>query len=173
MASTMERSGSRGSPLWSCRWARGGFPWVALALAVAFGAYGLAKKRSWAPAVSGLVAEMAMLFPLAMIYLLTLDLRGDGAFGHAGWRESLLLAVSGIVTMVPLVMFVAAAARVKLATLGLLQYLEPTVLFVLVVAVFHEHVAPLRLAGLVVVWIALASWATDAWRAARLAVSCA
>lgn len=131
-------------------------PWIALALACSFGAYGLIKKQAGVGAVESLGVETAVLFLPAAAYLVAVDVRGEAAFVHAGWGDSLLLAGCGIVTAVPLLLFGAATALIPLTTLGPLQYLTPTLQFLLGVAVYDEQVPPVRLAGFALIWLALA-----------------
>lgn len=142
-------------------------PWIAIALALGFGGYGLMKKKAGVATIPSLGLETAVLFLPALAYALILELDGDATFGHTGWIPGLLLASAGLVTAVPLLLFGAAAVRIPLTTLGPLQYVTPTLQFLLAVIVFHEPVPPLRLAGLVLVWIALAISTVDTLRVAR------
>ncbi len=134
-------------------------PWIALLLAGSFGLYGLLKKTAGVGAVEGLAVETAVLAPLAAAYLLLLGpagtVPGEGA-GHA-----LLLAGGGLVTAVPLLLFGAAATRVPLTTLGLLQYLAPSLQFAIGVLVRDEPMGGLRLVGFALVWAALAAFTLD------------
>jgi chloramphenicol-sensitive protein RarD len=130
-------------------------PWIALALAFSFGAYGLVKKKAGVDAVESLAVETAVLFLPCLAYLLVLGATGDGVFVTAGWGTTLLLAGCGIVTAVPLLCFGAAAVRVPLTTLGTLQYLTPTLQFLLGVLVYHETVPPVRWFGFSLIWLAL------------------
>ncbi len=130
-------------------------PWIALALAFSFGTYGLVKKKADVQAVESLAVETAVLFLPALGYLVVLGARGDGDFVSAGWGPTLLLAVSGVVTAVPLLFFGAAAVRVPLTTLGTLQYLTPTLQFLLGVLLYRETVPPVRWFGFALIWTAL------------------
>ncbi|SDU08913.1 EamA family transporter RarD [Jiangella alkaliphila] len=130
-------------------------PWIALALAFSFGAYGLVKKKADVQAVESLAVETAVLFLPALGYLVVLGAMGDGDFVSAGWGPSLLLAVAGVVTAVPLLFFGAAAVRVPLTTLGTLQYLTPTLQFLLGVLLYRETVPPVRWFGFALIWTAL------------------
>ena len=136
-------------------------PWIALALAFSFGAYGLLKKTAGVGAVEGLAIETAVLLPVAATYLLVLGVAGQSTFGSEGIGHALLLAVSGVVTAVPLLLFGAAASRVPLTTLGLLQYLAPTMQFLLGVTLFDEPLPVVRLLGFVLVWLGLALFTLD------------
>ena len=130
-------------------------PWVALTLAVSFASYGVIKKQLNAGAVETLTCESAFLAPLAIGYLVFLQLTGSLTFGHLGWSHSLLLVSTGVVTAVPLLFFAASATRVPLSILGLLQYLAPTVQFALGVLYFREPMPLGRWVGFGLVWLAL------------------
>ena len=131
-------------------------PWVALVLAFSFGTYGLAKKKANAGAVESLALETLLLAPIALGYLLFLGSQGTSSFGNAGTGHAALLVSTGIVTAIPLICFGAAATRVSMTTLGLLQYLAPTIQFVLGLVVFHEPMTAMRWVGFILVWVALA-----------------
>ena len=130
-------------------------PWVALLLAFSFATYGLAKKKAGVDAVESLAVETAVLFLPTLAYLVVLGVSGSGDFGTAGWGTTLLLAGCGLVTAVPLLFFGAAAVRVPMTTLGTLQYLTPTLQFLLGVAVYGETVPPVRWFGFALIWTAL------------------
>ena len=131
-------------------------PWIALTLAVSFGSYGLAKKKADVGAIEGLSVETLVLLPLAMGYLLFLQTGGQLQFGQHGWGHALLLVGTGVVTAIPLLFFGAAATRISLSTLGLLQYLAPLMQFALGLLVFHEPMSAARWVGFSLVWLALA-----------------
>jgi chloramphenicol-sensitive protein RarD len=116
----------------------GTFPWVSLTVAVSFGLYGLLRKRVPADSTVGLFVETALLTPVALAYLLYLEATGELAFGHGAISRDLLLGSAGVMTALPLLWFVAGARRLKLATVGLLQYLAPTIQFLLAVAFYGE-----------------------------------
>jgi chloramphenicol-sensitive protein RarD len=145
----------------------GRLPWIALVLATTFATYGLLKKRLNAGAVDTLTVESAILTPVALGYLIYLQLNGRLTFGHLGWGHSLLLMAAGIVTVVPLLCFAAAATRLPLSTLGLLQYIAPTLQFLLGVLYFGEHMSPARWIGFALVWLALVILTADGIRRAR------
>ena len=130
-------------------------PWVALVLAFSFGSYGLAKKKANAGAVESLTFETLVLAPIALGYIVSLTLTGASEFGANGSVHVGLLVSTGIVTAIPLICFGAAATRVSLTTLGLLQYLAPTFQFALGVLLFHEAMPPMRWVGFGLVWVAL------------------
>ena len=134
-------------------------PWIALALAFSFGGYGLVKKVVGVEPAHGLLVEAAVLAPLAIGYLLVDAARGGSTFAHHGVGHAALLASSGVVTMVPLLLFAAAAPLVPLSQLGLLQYLTPTIQFIIGVTVRHEPLPAVRLVGFALVWVALVLFA--------------
>ncbi|MBO7938995.1 MULTISPECIES: EamA family transporter RarD [Streptomyces] len=142
-------------------------PWISLCLAFSFAIYGLVKKKVNLGGVESLTAETAVQFLPALVYLLWLSGRGDSTFAAEGTGHALLLASTGVVTALPLVCFGAAAIRVPLSTLGLLQYLAPVFQFLLGVLYFGEEMPMERWAGFALVWLALALLTADAWRAAR------
>lgn len=130
-------------------------PWVALVLAFTFGTYGLVKKTANASAVDSLTVETLVLAPVAAAYLVWLALTGEQQLTGHGAGHVLLLMSAGVVTAVPLVCFGGAATRVSMTTLGLLQYLAPTLQFALGVAILGEPMPPMRWAGFTLVWVAL------------------
>jgi chloramphenicol-sensitive protein RarD len=136
-------------------------PWIALILAFSFGTYGLLKKTAGVGAVEGLAIETAVLFPVATAYVLTIGITGQGTFTSEGGGHAVLLALAGVVTAVPLLLFGAAASRVPLTTLGVLQYLAPTMQFLLGVTLFGEPLPIAKLLGFVLVWIGLALFTVD------------
>ncbi|HEX3705386.1 MAG TPA: EamA family transporter RarD [Mycobacteriales bacterium] len=136
-------------------------PWIALALAVSFGGYGLVKKVVGVEPVHGLLVEAAVLAPAAVGYLAIQGARGGSTFATHGAGHGALLASSGVVTMVPLLLFAGAAPRVALSRLGLMQYLTPTIQFLIGVTVRHEGLPPARLAGFCLVWLALGLFTYD------------
>ncbi|MEU8840021.1 EamA family transporter RarD [Streptomyces roseus] len=142
-------------------------PWISLVLAFSFAAYGLIKKKLNMGGVESLAAETALLFLPALGYLLWLGAQGRSSFATEGPGHALLLAATGLVTAIPLVCFGAAAIRVPLSTLGLLQYLAPVFQFALGVVYFHEAMPPERWAGFSLVWVALALLTWDALRTAH------
>jgi chloramphenicol-sensitive protein RarD len=133
----------------------GSFPWIALTLAFSFGAYGLIRKTAPLNSAEGLFIETAVLFLPAFGFLLLMETRGLGAFGHAGAATTLLLIGAGIVTSIPLLLFAAGARRITLTTLGLLQYIAPTMQFLIGVLIFNEPFGLTRLIGFGLVWLAL------------------
>ncbi|MFE2769283.1 EamA family transporter RarD [Streptomyces albidoflavus] len=142
-------------------------PWISLVLAFSFATYGLVKKKVNLGGVESLAAETAIQFLPALGFLLWLGARGESTFGTEGGGHAVLLALTGVVTAVPLVCFGAAAIRVPLSTLGLLQYLAPVFQFALGVLYFKEAMPPERWAGFGLVWLALTLLTWDALRTAR------
>ena len=136
-------------------------PWIALILAFSFGTYGLLKKTAGVGAVEGLAIETAVLFPVAAAYVVAIGITGQGTFTSEGGGHAALLALAGVVTAVPLLLFGAAASRVPLTTLGVLQYLAPTLQFLLGVTLFDEPLPIAKLLGFVLVWIGLALFTVD------------
>jgi chloramphenicol-sensitive protein RarD len=142
-------------------------PWIALALAGSFGLYGLMKKLVRVEAAPGLFVETALVVLPAVVVIGVLESRGTAAFGPAGAGNALLLVGSGVATAIPLLLFAAAARRVPLSTVGLLQYVNPLMQLVIAVFVFHEPLPPARLAGFAIVWLALAVFTVDTLRTAH------
>jgi len=136
-------------------------PWIALALAFSFGTYGLAKKKAGAGAVESLTFETAVLTPVALGYIAWLAMAGQAHFGNEGTGHAVLIATTGLVTAVPLICFGAAATRVPLTTIGLLQYIAPTLQFALGVLVFQEPMPATRWVGFALVWVALAIFTAE------------
>ncbi|MEZ4403923.1 MAG: EamA family transporter RarD [Kofleriaceae bacterium] len=144
-----------------------GVPWIALALAGSFGAYGLIRKVVAVPAVVGSTVETVLMAPAAVAYLGYLASRGGGALGHVDGATHALLVATGVVTAVPLVWFTGAARRLPLSTVGLLQYLAPTGQLITAVLVFHEPLSARRLLAFGLIWAALALFSIELWRGRR------
>ena len=141
--------------------ANGRPPLIALTLALSFGFYGLLKKQAGVGALASLTVETAVLTPFALVYLVVLGVRGDLTFLTEGTGHALLLVSAGLVTAVPLLAFAAAANRVPLSTLGVLQYLAPSLQLVVGVLIEHESFHGVRLLGFALVWAALAVFTYD------------
>jgi chloramphenicol-sensitive protein RarD len=146
--------------------AQGGLPWIALVLAFSFGVYGLLRKMAPVDPLTGLLGETAILAPLCLAYLLWLGSIGAGSFGASAWID-FLLVLSGLVTAAPLLMFAAAGKRLRYATIGLLQYIAPTIQFLLAVLLFGEALTAAHLVTFAFIWAGLALYAADAVRATR------
>lgn len=147
--------------------AYGRVPWIALVLAGSFATYGYIKKAVPVGAVTSLAVETMVLLPAALAGMALLEVRGEAAFLHGSAGRDALLVSLGVVTAVPLLLFGAAATRIPLSLLGLLQYLTPTLQLVCGVVVFGEPMPPERLAGFVLVWVALGLLAVDGVGASR------
>lgn len=130
-------------------------PWIALVLAGTFSLYSLIKKKAPLGAFEGLTLETALLFPPALGWLLISEVFGTGVFLHTGTTSSLLLAGAGVVTTLPLVMFAAAARRISLTMIGILQYSAPSIQFLLGVFLYREPFSRAQFAGFGMVWIAI------------------
>ncbi|HBF78672.1 MAG TPA: EamA family transporter RarD [Streptomyces sp.] len=142
-------------------------PWISLVLAFSFATYGLVKKKVDMGGLESLAAETAVLFVPALGFLLWLAARGESTFVASGAGHGALLAATGVITAIPLICFGAAAIRVPLSVLGLLQYLAPVFQFALGILYFHEEMPPERWAGFALVWVALALLTWEALRTAR------
>jgi chloramphenicol-sensitive protein RarD len=134
----------------------GRLPWIALSLAFSFGTYGLVKKMAPLGSLHGLTLETGILFLPALAYLIFRELSGTGAFLHSGVPTNLLLAGAGVATTIPLLMFASAAHRIPLSMIGIMQYIAPTIQFLLGVLVYHEPFDRMHLIGFSIVWVALA-----------------
>ena len=143
-------------------WDYGRPPWIALVLAFSFGTYGLAKKTANVGAVESLAFETAIIAPFAAVYVGWLTLTGAAQFGTNGVGHALLYTTTGVATAIPLLCFGAAATRVSMVSLGLLQYLAPILQFGLGVLVLGEEMPPGRWVGFVLVWIALTVFTVEA-----------
>ncbi|HYJ77844.1 MAG TPA: EamA family transporter RarD [Actinomycetes bacterium] len=146
-------------------------PWIALGLAGSFATYGLLKKQVGprVGALQSLTVETAVIALPALGFLVALEVRGDGQLGHSGVGHGLLLASAGVVTAIPLLFFAAAARRVPLSILGLLQYLTPVLQFLTGVLLYDEPMPASRLVGFALIWAALALLTFDSLRTRRSA----
>jgi chloramphenicol-sensitive protein RarD len=143
-------------------WQSGSVPWIALCLAASFGAYGLLRKTAALGALEGLSFETMVLFPIAAIYVGWLTLHGENAFlNTASSSTRWLLVAAGPITAVPLLLFASGARQIPLSILGLLQYLAPTIQFLLGVWLFKEAFTADRLVGFVLIWTALILFAGE------------
>ena len=140
----------------------GELPWIALTLAFSFGLYGLLRKQAPVDAIAGLTVETLLLFPLAAAYLGWLVYAGRSAFVVAPPRLTLLLTCSGILTSTPLIWFAAATKHLRLVTIGLMQYLVPTLHFILAVFVFGEAFTATHLLSFALIWAGLILYTVDA-----------
>ncbi|HET6846867.1 MAG TPA: EamA family transporter RarD [Anaerolineales bacterium] len=139
-------------------------PWVALVLAVTFGLYGAVKKTAPLNALFGLTAETGILLVPAVLFLVLMEANGTGMFLHRPATESILMVGGGVITAIPLLLFAGATVRVPLTTIGLLQYLTPTMQFLIGALMYHEPLPTTKLIGFGLVWIALLVFWGDNWR---------
>lgn len=147
----------------------GGLPWIALVLAGSWSLYSILRKGSPLGAISGLAVETLLLGPAAVAFLLWRHHQGTGALGKFDLAGHALLLSSGLVTAIPLLLFAHAAPRIRLSTLGILQYIAPTLQFALGVGLYHETLPPARLLAFLLIWIALAIYCSDSLLAQRSA----
>jgi len=148
-------------------WIGGHPPWLALAIAASFGSYGLVRKVVKVDALPGFAGETLLLLPVGLGYLVWCEVAGQGAMGHIGWGLNALILLSGPLTAIPLVLFAVGARRIPLSTVGLLQYMAPTMQLLSAVLVFHEPFSGPRVIGFVMIWSALAIYAIDGLLASR------
>lgn len=147
-------------------WHAGHLPWIGLALAFSFGAYGLLRKTAALGALEGLSLETILLFPVAFGYLAVLAWNGQNAFLLAPVSSKWLLAAAGPITAVPLLMFAAGARRIKMSTLGVLQYIAPTLQLLLGVCLYGEPFGSERMVGFALIWSALVIYSLEGlWQA--------
>ena len=143
-------------------------PWISLTVAAAFGLYGFVRKVIAVEALPGLAVETFLLLPVAAGYLIWLEVMGVGALGHSGVGIDALLVSSGPITAVPLFLFAYGARLIPYSTMGLIQYLAPSLQLVLGLAVFGESLDHSRAVGLALIWAGLAIYTIDGmWRARR------
>jgi chloramphenicol-sensitive protein RarD len=142
-------------------------PWIALTLAFSFGTYGLVKKAAGVGAAEGLALETLVLLAPALAYLVVLEVQGTGSFGHESPGHALLLVSSGPVTALPLLLFSAAVTRIPLTVIGMLQYLGPTIQFLIGLLILGEAMPASRWIGFTLVWIALVILTVEGLRAAQ------
>ena len=140
-------------------------PWIALILAFSFGFYGLVKKQVGLEGTQSLAVETAFLTAPALALVIWFAASGKGTFGHEGAGHALLMIGGGVATAIPLMLFGAAAIRVPLTTIGLLQYLAPIMQFLIGVLIYDEHMALSRWLGFVLVWVAVIVFTVDSVRA--------
>jgi chloramphenicol-sensitive protein RarD len=145
----------------------GHVPWIALTLAGTWSSYAIFRKRSPLGSLAGLTVETIVLLPAAVALLLWRAHTGEGALGHVSpWLHVLVLSV-GVVTAIPLLFFAYAAKRLRLATLGVLQYIAPTVQFLIGLFVYHEPFDTARFQAYALIWCGLALYSVDGFWAQR------
>jgi chloramphenicol-sensitive protein RarD len=145
----------------------GQVPWIALILAVTFGLYGMVKKVAPLGSLFGLTLETGLLYLPAIAYLVYCELQGQAAFLHSTVLKNWMMVGGGLVTAIPLLLFAAAATRIPLTTIGVLQYLNPTMQFLLGVLVYHESFNRVRLIGFAIIWAGLALFWLEGLYASR------
>jgi chloramphenicol-sensitive protein RarD len=149
----------------------GAIPWIALTLAFSFGLYGLLRKTAALASTEGLFLETALMFLPALLFLLFLEWQGMAAFGHLNLLTTFLLAFSGVATGLPLLLFAAGARLITLTNLGLLQYIAPTLQFLIGVVIYNEDFSRARVIGFTIIWVALLVYTAESlltYRARRL-----
>lgn len=142
-------------------WQAGHLPWIPLALALSFGTYGLLRKTATLGTLEGLSLEILLLAPLALAYLVWLSWHGANSFPDASISSKMLLVLAGPVTAIPLLLFAASARQISLSTLGMLQYITPSLQLMLGVWLFHEPFSTARIGGFILIWAALALYTAD------------
>ena len=145
----------------------GHLPWIALSLAFSFGLYGFVKKLSPLGSLYGLTLETGIVFPIALIYLVIVGFNGSGAFLHTGTLVDVFLIGAGLVTTIPLLMFASAAKQIPLTIVGLLQYIAPTLQFLIGVFVYKEPFDFALFIGYAIVWVALIIFVVESYIANR------
>ena len=150
--------------------AYGRLPWIALTLAFTFGFYGFVKKLAPLGSLYGLTLETGIVFPFALIYLAVVQFTNRGAFLHDGALIDALLIGAGLVTTIPLLMFASAAQQIPLTVVGILQYIAPTLQFLIGVFIYHETFDQSRLVGFGLVWLALIIFWAESYLANRIIV---
>jgi chloramphenicol-sensitive protein RarD len=144
----------------------GHFPWVAIVLGLSFSLYGVVRKRSKLGALDGLTVETSVLVPFALLWLIFNSTSVPAAFGGS-WVNALLLAGTGIVTAIPLLLFGFSSRNIRLSTLGMLQFIGPTLQFFIGWKMYGEPMTSVRLASFGLIWLAIALYAADAMRRRR------
>jgi chloramphenicol-sensitive protein RarD len=150
--------------------AYGRLPWIALTLAFTFGFYGFVKKQAPLGSLYGLTLETGIVFPLALIYLMFVEFTNTGAFLSQGAFIDLLLIGAGLATTIPLLLFASAARQIPLSVVGILQYIAPTLQFLIGVLIYHEPFDQSRLVGFGLVWLALIIFGLENYLANRVPV---
>ncbi|MBE7538100.1 MAG: EamA family transporter RarD [Opitutaceae bacterium] len=142
-------------------------PWIALSLALTFGFYGLLRKKSGVGAIAGLVVETSVMTPLAAAWLIWLAAEDRASFGRVDTGTMLLVLSTGVVTAIPLILFAYGAVRLRLTTLGLLQFAAPTFQFLIGWLIYHEPFSMDRAKAFLLIWTGLAVYSYDTWTLQR------
>lgn len=148
-------------------WSAGRPPWLSIWLALSFALYGLVRKVAKVEALPGFAGETLLLFPFAAGYILWCELGGQGSMTELGWGLNGVLLLAGPVTAVPLVLFAVGARRIPLSTVGLLQYIAPTMQLLTAIFLFKEPFTTARIVGFSLIWAALAIYGADGLLAGR------
>ncbi len=143
--------------------AYGKIPWIALVLAFSFGFYGMVKKKGELNSLDGLTLETGILLLPALVYITFMELNGRGVVFHAGISTIMLLMGAGVITVVPLLMFASAVKKIPLTTIGILQYIAPTLQFLVGVVIYKEPFNLSKLIGFGVIWFALIIFGIESW----------
>jgi chloramphenicol-sensitive protein RarD len=133
----------------------GGLPWVALVLTLSWGFYAFFRKTLPVGPNQGFFLEVLMLAPFCLAYVIYLETTGQGHLLQTGPTDTLLLVASGLVTAVPLILYANGAKLLRLSTIGLMQYIAPTMIFLIAIFAFHEPLNPVRLSAFGLIWVAL------------------
>lgn len=141
--------------------------WISLSLAASFGTYGLIRKMAPVGPMVGLASETVILAPSALSFLLWVGITGDAAFNFDGARTDLFLLASGVITAIPLLLFASAARKLRYSTLGLIQYIAPTIVFLIAVFVFDEPLTTAHYVAFAFIWAALGLYSFDTLRQSR------
>ncbi|MEQ8268133.1 MAG: EamA family transporter RarD [Parvibaculum sp.] len=147
--------------------ALGFVPWISLFLAVSFAGYGYLKKIVRAEALEGLFVEVVILAPFGILWLLWMSAHGGSVFGAGDLYTDILLVLTGPMTTIPLLLFTYGAQRIRLTTLGLMQYLVPTTSFLIAVFIYGEPFGLGQLVTFALIWVALGIFSADTWRRER------
>lgn len=145
----------------------GSLPWIALALAFSFASYGLVKKVAPLSSLHGLTLETFILLVPATVFLLYTEYTGAGAFTHSGWLTDLMIIGAGVITTIPLLLFASATKRIPLSFVGILQYIAPTIQFLIGVLFYKEQFSVEQFIGYSLVWIALIIFGFNSFSAYR------
>lgn len=145
----------------------GQLPWIALILAFSFAFYGLLRKKARLASIPALGFETAVIVPIALIYIIVLEASGSGHLFSVNWQTTTLLLLAGVITAVPLLLFGAGANRINLSTIGILQYIAPTMQFFIGIYLYNEPFTQTRLIGFCIIWLALVVYAVDGLKNGR------
>ena len=145
----------------------GTVPWIALSLAGSFGVYGLIRKVVALGSIEGLLMETALMLPLALAWIALIGAKGESSFLAHGWGLDILIVLAGPVTALPLIWFASAARRLNYATVGIFQYIAPSIHFLLGVFAYGEPFGLAHLITFACIWTALVIYSTDTLRRAR------